>query len=216
MTAVMQPLSILLGELLQILQNLERPVVQLLRPGLSASTIDSLPEDLPIKLPDEIKQLYEWRNGVTEISKRRIEELCLFPNFYFPSLELALDEFRGWEELFKVNPPECLWRMEWFPIFMDVGGRYYAIHCDSQSAHCGGIVEFSADYGGELVFADLSKMVVSLTECYRQGVYFVGSNGRLTYDDKKSLPLFKALNPEIPAWSRRLAQMELIWKAGMG
>ena len=80
----MPNLSIHLDELLSALQGLQRPVAELLQPGLSASAIRDLVGGLPITLTNEAKRLYSWKNGTSGITRRRIEEVCLFPNFYFP------------------------------------------------------------------------------------------------------------------------------------
>src|SRR6266511_4869977 len=122
-----------LDELFEALRSFQRPVAKLLRPGLSDPAIQNLVEDLPIALLEDVKQLHKWRDGTAGIGELKIDELCLFPNFYFPSLELALVEFRRWEEMLEANPAECPWTINWFPIFMDVGGCYYAIDCDPNS-----------------------------------------------------------------------------------
>ena len=197
-----------LDQLCETLLRCQRPVANLLQPGLTESELAGVLGASTISLPDQAKQLYQWRNGTRGIDSLPIDEVSLFPSYYFPSLQLALAEFNGWRGLFEANSSECPWSSNWFPIFMDVGGCFYAIDCESGSQTCGGIIEYIPDYGGELVFSDLSRMVISLIECYRHGAYHVTSHGRLTSNDKECLRLFKRLNPEILAWSRRLSELE--------
>ncbi|OKH53780.1 hypothetical protein NIES2101_10030 [Calothrix sp. HK-06] len=40
--------------------------INYLQPGLSRNEIENLVKDLPFKIPSEVYELYQWRNGVTE------------------------------------------------------------------------------------------------------------------------------------------------------
>ena len=45
--------------------------VDVLQPGLSYEEIDSRVADLPFKLPEEVYQLYRWKNGTCEGEEER-------------------------------------------------------------------------------------------------------------------------------------------------
>ncbi|MGB3652999.1 MAG: hypothetical protein WBA41_17520 [Rivularia sp. (in: cyanobacteria)] len=69
-------------------------VKYLLKPGLKSEEIDELTKDLPFKLPQEVYELYQWRNGLSD-------DICLeYPGFYncltvnFDSLETTIQDIK--------------------------------------------------------------------------------------------------------------------------
>ena len=64
--------------------------VDVLQPGLSYEEIDRRVADLPFKLPEEVYQLYQWKNGTCDGE----EDFSKFFNGYtFLSLEAAINEY---------------------------------------------------------------------------------------------------------------------------
>lgn len=62
-------MSLLTKALERILEWLEkyRPYdVSFLQPGLSKAEIEVITKDLPFKLPQEVCELYQWKNGTTK------------------------------------------------------------------------------------------------------------------------------------------------------
>ena len=41
-------------------------ITSLLQPGLKREEIDEIIKDLPFKLPEELYELYQWRNGLSD------------------------------------------------------------------------------------------------------------------------------------------------------
>src|SRR5215216_26851 len=67
------------------------------QPGLSRTEIADLARALPFTLPEEVYQLYTWRNG----TKADID-LSLFGDHIFIPLEQAIQESRDIEQYYKI------------------------------------------------------------------------------------------------------------------
>jgi hypothetical protein len=68
------------------------------QPGLSRAEITDLARTLPFKLPEEVYQLYTWRNG----TKADID-LSLFGDHIFIPLEQAIQESRDIEQYYEIT-----------------------------------------------------------------------------------------------------------------
>ena len=94
-----------------------------LQPGLSYEEIDRRVADLPFKLPEEVYELYQWRNGTCDGEEERAQ---FFNGLTFLSLEAALDKYdellSGYDDDEEV---EDYWNEMWFPLF----SRFVDYHC---------------------------------------------------------------------------------------
>ncbi|MBW4598767.1 MAG: hypothetical protein KME29_03915 [Calothrix sp. FI2-JRJ7] len=59
----MSDLTNALDKILSWLQKNYPSHVALLQPGLTEAEINELLEDLPLQLPQDIRELYQWKNG---------------------------------------------------------------------------------------------------------------------------------------------------------
>jgi len=200
-----------LDDFLGVLLQLNRPVAKLLRPGLERAVIRDLCSALPFPMPEEAAELYAWRDGTAGLDDLKIDETCLFPNYVFPSLKAAVEEAALLERVRECQPGETSWPAGSLPLFMDAGGCCYALDCVGSSPS---VFEYVPDYGSELAFCDLRRMIVSITACYREGAYHVGPKGWLTKDDLLELSLFKKLNPDVPLWPRMLQERRDLGSGG--
>ncbi len=55
-----------LDRILKWIEQYKPWYVNYLQPGLSRGEIENLVRDLPIQLPEEVYELYQWRNGASE------------------------------------------------------------------------------------------------------------------------------------------------------
>jgi len=90
----MSELTNALNRILNWLENhpLEKyALVDVLQPGLSYEEIERRVADLPFKLPEEVYQLYQWRNETFDGEEERAQ---FFSGLTFLSLEAALDKYK--------------------------------------------------------------------------------------------------------------------------
>lgn len=117
-----------LDALLEALQDAGIPLVASLAPGLSRPEIDAIAAPLPGRLPSEVIDYFEWRNG---LAPDRGADLELFPE----GIPLALDEavtlYRMQrevaEQIAKQSgvPSDDLWHERWFPLFHNGAGDFH-------------------------------------------------------------------------------------------
>lgn len=107
----MQRIRAVMSELMQALNRIldQRPdCISYLQPGLTYDEIEEKVKDLPFRLPKEVYELYQWRNGLT-INDSKIE---FFPGYQFLPLEEVLKEryivSKNWEFLLP---------FAWFSVF---------------------------------------------------------------------------------------------------
>ena len=124
-------------ERIRVFWEMNNPfVASLLEPGLSTQEINAKVEALSFCLPQEVYELYQWRNGISMNRAREylqhIPSWCSFiEHFDFLPLEQAVDECRYLQEVKQEwidNNPESykegqhlakdreLFIQDWFPI----------------------------------------------------------------------------------------------------
>jgi cell wall assembly regulator SMI1 len=94
---VSQDVGHLLVRLQTILETNAPAVAQLLRPGLSSAQISALEKEGGFILPEDLRALYLWRNGM------RTNRVGLIPGHEFPSLEEVVRERVGFQQQLKAQ-----------------------------------------------------------------------------------------------------------------
>lgn len=64
-----------------------------MQPGLSRDEIEDLVKDLPFKIPSEVYELYQWRNGARDGDLGQ-ETAWLFGNLTFKPLEQVIAQYK--------------------------------------------------------------------------------------------------------------------------
>lgn len=159
-------------------------------PGLSYEEIEEKVSNLPFKLPEEVYNLYRWRNGTNSPA-------MIFVYHYFWHLDMALEissdcvndplsqEFR--QE--RGNP------LYLFPIF-EYEGEYFAILGQTEQVETAPVYHIDADAGEvSLAFNNLTAMMQTIAESYETGGYQLTPEGQLEWDDKKFRSLRLKYNP---------------------
>jgi hypothetical protein len=159
-------------------------------PGITLDRAAKVAKDLQFDLPNEIIELYLWKNGV------RLEgqscENRMIPRFYVRPLEQCVHTTKIL--ISGIHEPNSQWRAKWFSVFEDLAGDYLAINCKAGDIDYGKI--FSVE---ELVepfpaFLSLEVMLYSVLECYRSGAYFIDEDGLLAEDDEIADPIYRRFN----------------------
>jgi cell wall assembly regulator SMI1 len=145
-------------------------------------------------LPGEasVEALYSWRDG-TQTAGATLDDIQLFPGFYFLSLEEAIANYRA----FVADPR---WRPEWFPLFANGGGDFYLVDLGGQLS--GSVRHFRIEESEHPVeFRSLPDMMRTLADAFDKGVFFVHPDGYIEMDDLRFATLAAELNPGVPWWT---------------
>lgn len=188
-----------LDAILRHLEKLRRPVVDELRPGLQCAALEVRTRTLQIALPEELKELYRWRDG-TEIRKGSLlDDLHFFPGYYLMSLDDALTSY----ELFQDDPR---WDHTWFPVFANGGGDFYAVvtcqqECGTRSVPVVGFLFGEPDH--EIEYECLTAMISCLSVCFEKEIFFVSAEGYLEADDDRQFQVDQNFNASLDGYAGR-------------
>ena len=146
------------------------------QPGLSSAEIEEKLSSLPFCVPEEVCELYRWRNG---------DELygMIFGYLWFLDLDKACeysDYFDGELSVeMQEQQPESIFL---FPLF-DFDGEYFAIEGSNTKKTTGRIFHISDCFDVSFAFINLTSMMLSIAECYETGVYAITEEDRLEVVD---------------------------------
>lgn len=138
--------------------------VEVLEPGLTYEEIQEMVADLPFRLPQEVYELYQWRNGTCYGE----EDFARFFEYHaFLSLESALEKY---EELIEHQPG---WESDWFPIFEGYDNQsYYFIIGDLEVKEISPVFSFSWENPDiEQIYSSLAQMMLGIAWDYERGAY---------------------------------------------
>ncbi|MGI4791968.1 MAG: hypothetical protein ACRYFS_24360 [Janthinobacterium lividum] len=205
-------LEMALEAVLTQLVRLERPLVSLLQPGLTREAIDEIADPLPFKLPEELYQLYMWRNGIQAGSH---EDTVFFahPASYFAPLDLAVDASTYLSEDLMTNPLRETWEplefkpsAYYFDLFSDPGDSDFLVPCATIPLEKPPIVFWSPELGTPRIrYTNLESMMWTIAACYESGAYFLKKdfeNEPLHVDvyPTQEWQIAKRLNPTVTYW----------------
>jgi len=107
-----------LERILSWLQQNQPEVISSLQPGLTDIQIQEITQDFPFELSHEIRELYQWRNGLRSEDVEIPSSSWAFMHHCFLSLQDALTEYNYRLELNTDIPEGCMvWDSQWLPIF---------------------------------------------------------------------------------------------------
>jgi len=173
------------------LRRLGLPVVDLIQPGRPIKHIREAFAGVGLVAPDDLLALYAYRDGTKVAKGDLLDDLHLFPGFYWLSLKDAFNSYKAFYQ-------DPRWNRDWFPVFGNGGGDFYAAMCNKSSAGHGSIVGFrlgETDHAVE--FKDLPTTLGWIDRCYVDGVFFL-KNGYLESNDRAAILVAKELNPGLP------------------
>jgi len=182
--------------IVRTLEQFGRPLVRLLRPGLSRSAIAAVERKLPFKLTKELVELYSTTNGTAEKRGATGDELSFFPGYQLLSLESAASEYRKMR-----RAPQ--WKKGWFPFFANGAGDYYLVSCAPPARGVIGFLRGEPEQPVE--YESVTAMFATLAACFEKGAFLVKKR-ELVVDDEKQRRIAIRLNPTVKAWAAEEAE----------
>lgn len=176
-------MSLLTETLERIFKHLQqnRPeVASLLKPGLKFEEIQSKIRNLPFRLPEEVYELYQWRNGIDSTNISRINlhlDSSFIPHFDFIPLEQAIEDSKEIEEFrheyTSLEDKNC--HKPWFPIFGSDDLEYFLVFGDSDNNKYSSIMQCHLGGGSlpKLKYPNLTTFMLIVAECYETNAYYL-------------------------------------------
>ncbi|MEO1761945.1 MAG: HEAT repeat domain-containing protein [Cyanobacteria bacterium J06629_18] len=168
------------------------------QPGLTEEEIEEKVKDIPFKLPKEVYELYQWRNGST------FDYFLPGSGFIFLPLERAIEEYELNADTYSTDDeydePEDYWNPYYFPIFFEGIENFFVIGSDEQQKESPVIYYFIEDGSHDIFCSSLTKMIQVIAECYETGAYYITEEAgrpRLVEDEVKVAQVLRKYNPEL-------------------
>ncbi|MDY6897187.1 MAG: HEAT repeat domain-containing protein [Cyanobacteriota bacterium] len=168
------------------------------QPGLTEEEIEEKLKHIPFRLPKEVYQLYQWRNGST------FDYFLPGSGFLFLPLERAIEEYEAYAEVHSTNleyyGDDFGWNPYYFPIFCEGIENFLMTGSDEQQEESPVIYYFIEDASHDIFCSSLTKMVQVIAECYETGAYYITEErGRqnLVEDEVKVAQVLGKYNPEL-------------------
>jgi len=151
-------------------------ILETLQPGLSTDEVAKLETKFNIKLPDDIKQLYQWRNGARP-NTNTLEEF--FPLYQFVPLQEMLEER---EIIDKQQPTSFVQRAatkalighrdSWLCLFADGAGNGY-FYDPKRTVEQGSYFYHYMEDADFLFFPSMKNVMAGVARCYEKEAFKV-------------------------------------------
>lgn len=186
-----------LDRILIALEEKDPEIASRLQPGLTRKEIDEITKGLPFKLPEELYELYQWRNGLSD------DVGFGFATWNgilgdFSSLEAAVNDFQN------LKKSGC--SSNFLRIFLfrhQSGGDYYVVSIDDKTYP---ILHFNDEdeyfniqnLKGRRFFSSLTTLIYAIAECFEQNAIYSYTNSKdrtsLEYDKDKLKLIIRKYN----------------------
>jgi hypothetical protein len=179
---------------------LESRFAKIVLPGLSRDRILGMTAHLPYRIPEELIELYQWRNGTAP------EGWDSFIScFEFLPLENAIDTHNGyWHFDDLVDANEESYRSG-LPI-MDCNGDAHLLAIFGKDSYKAPIWCMDLELGvREQCFDSLTAMSQTIAECYEEGLYWW--NPESATFDRRNYKRFLQLHQKYNQYSTPLSDM---------
>ena len=127
-----------------------------LNEGASSEEIGAIEEALDCKLPIELRQLWEWRNG------ERTESFLWYHRFL--STKDAVVEFRS----LRSNEWGEPWRLNWIPVF-EFQEEWYGVECGKVSTIASPVIHYFVEEGPKIAYSNLTSYMKTMAEAMVSG-----------------------------------------------
>ncbi|NER35202.1 MAG: SMI1/KNR4 family protein [Oscillatoria sp. SIO1A7] len=166
-------------------------------PGLKHDEIKVHEEELGFKLPEEIYELYLWRNGTLEDANA----LFFTPMQYLPLAE-AVSYSRGWNKFRSEGEDIFEQKDVWYiksPQFIFVRSNcdYCAIPIGIEKQARLPVMSIASEGEQCVFYTNLLAMILTLADCYETGAYYLDTNEYLCEDECKAAQLLRIYNYDI-------------------
>lgn len=141
-----------------------------LQPGLQEAGIKQLEQQYNITLPEDLKQLYQWKNGQSEDSY----EAFVNNSMFIPLKEALSTAAENTSMIGNDFELENWWHPAWIPLFHNGGGDYI---CYDTAGTFGGmkgqLIEFwHADNDRSIIAPDLATFIDTIGQLYADNEEF--------------------------------------------
>ncbi len=201
-------MSVLTDSLNQIMQWLEknRPdYAASFLPGLSDAEIREKLVNVELELPEEIYELYRWRNGVEDGEDLKS---VVYPSMVYMPLDEAIEYHLGIVEidilehedlpsifeLLDANQVDIYSDTHLFP-FLRSNCDFCAVLLSGEQQRHSPIIDISGELDLKMIFRSLTTMMQTLAEYLETGAHYLGEEDYLNGDEEKMLPIFQKYNP---------------------
>ncbi len=144
-----------------------------LRPGLGQAEIERIERTYGLRLTDEMRQLYEWHDGITIDAKRGLFGIHQFlPLEYVAQSRSAAEKQLSESTMLQraIYWVLCGHRKNWIDLFPDgAGDGYYAD--PTRIASKGQIFYNFNEMGDYRFYPTLADLMNAISECYDAGLY---------------------------------------------
>jgi hypothetical protein len=162
-----------------------------LLPGLPRDEVARRLEQAGVAPATCLVELYSWRGGTRVEPGTPLDDVQFFPGFYFLSLDDAIADYRAFRD-------DARWNPEWFPIFANGGGDFYAVVVNEEKCP---VVGFIIDEDEQSIeYESLDAMIATLAEDFAEGAFFVDDRGYLEMDSRRHGEIARAHNPTVALW----------------
>ena len=132
--------------------------------SLNDAEIESLEKKYRITLPEDLRELYKWKNGQRENCFE-----AFVNNSMFIALEEALETAKEYNAMIGTDfEIENWWNKNWIPIFHNGGGDYICYDCGGLfTGKKGQLIEFwHGENDRNVIAPSLESFVISLIKYY--------------------------------------------------
>lgn len=167
-------------------------VLAALQPGLSDERIREIESRHRLRLTDDLRALYRWRNG--SVPEPRVD---LIPGHWFVPLEYAAEEREARRR--QVSDASLVQRIaywvfaghrtKWLTVLDDLCGDGY-FYDPSRRRSAGSFFYHFAEDRQYRFFPALSNFLAGAIECYESGIYRSGRRGAAGEDVERSFELW--------------------------
>ncbi len=161
-------------------------------PGLTNEQIYAAVKHLPFELPEEIYELYRWRNG-TEAE----HDCVIYPAIDFLILEEAI-KFQ--ENIATLDNTEIEIRFEGYKLFPFIANDAEISNVlvkDKQEKSSPVLYFAHEDCEPKIAYSSLTNMMLTIAECYETGAYYLSEDGFVEENKAKVAQILCKYNSEI-------------------
>lgn len=193
----MNRLSLLTEQLLFEIQKLELPVISILNEGLSLEKLLTFSTNSGYKLPENVVELYLWRNGTSLNKKKSYIDMEFFPYYYFMSFDNAINvraSLIKQQKIFKnfLNS-KTPFKENFFPIFNSLDTTFILVDCEK--GNDSPLFEYITETSSlRICYDNIEAFLETLIECYKRRIYFKDKKNHLTVDLNREIDVIRTIN----------------------
>ena len=180
----------------ELLTKLNPSLIANMNPGLSIKSIQEKIELTDLQLPDEIIELYKWKNGAIDVANQITGPRQLFRRAILMNIDKAI-----WEHNNFTKQEFGFYLNAYFPLFESLGEEFFVVDCDPGSKTFNMILSYEIKgvylTGGAVpVFDNPVKMIETIIRCYEKNVYkFDSSANRFNSNMSMERGIIIEMNP---------------------